>query len=196
MGFKFKQADTGSAGGFFNANKAADAGSRLLIRPTAFVPQKKLPFGNADVVEADVVDLDTSETYYRAEFTNKVVRDALKDEVSGAELFLFRLKHGNKAMLFENLTDAETQALAEAYLAGHPGFATGADRDAAEQAPTQNAPTPATAPVAAAAPQANPLQQAAAAFGDDVKKMARSVFDSLPPDAQQQVLATGVQVEG
>jgi hypothetical protein len=196
VGFKFKQADTGSGGDFFNANALADAGARLLVRPTAYVPKKSFPFGTADSVEADVVDLDTNRTFYRADIVKTVVRDALKEDFG--ELFLIRLKHGSKAMLFENLSDPETVQLAEAYLAGHPGFVTGQDREAAEAAAAngQSTPAPATTPVAQAAPQANPLQQAAAAFGDDVKKMARSVFESLPADAQAQVLATGVQVEG
>jgi hypothetical protein len=160
------------------------------------VPKKSFPFGTADSVEADVVDLDTNRTFYRADIVKTVVRDALREDFG--ELFLIRLKHGNKAMLFENLGDPETVQLAEAYLAAHPGFVTGQDREAAEAAAAngQSTPAPATTPAAQAAPQANPLQQAAAAFGDDVKKMARSVFESLPADAQAQVLATGVQVEG
>jgi len=190
MGFKFAQAETGG-GEFFSVKDLAANGHRVLVRPTAFVPNKN--FGGhftADSLEADVVDLDTNTAWYQVDIKNSVPMKAFKELLG--ELLLVRFSfgrkqvQGNPVVLFENLNDSETVGMAEVYLTANPGFQSGDDRLKA-QAEDNSAPS---------APKQDTVAQAAAAFSNDVKKMARSVFESLPADAQQQVLATGVQVEG
>lgn len=205
MGFKFKQAETGG-GDFFSVKDLAASGARVMVRPTQFVPQKN--FGGhftSDSLEADVVNLETGTAYYQVDIKNSVPMKGLKELIGDLALVRFsfgkKQVQGNPVILFENVTDDETVALANTYLGAHPGFETGEDRNrvqveelAAKQTVNQNAPTPTPAP--------DPVAQAAQAFvsagaasGDqNANTVSATVFAGLPPEAQQKMLASGVQV--
>jgi hypothetical protein len=202
MGFKFKQAETGG-GDFFSVKDLAASGARVMVRPTQFVPQKN--FGGhftSDSLEADVVNLETGTAYYQVDIKNSVPMKGLKELIGDLALVRFsfgrKQVQGNPVILFENVTDEETVALANTYLGAHPGFETGADRLASQveenQAPAQApAPAPATPDPVAQAAQA--FVSAGAASGDqNANTVSATVFAGLPPEAQQKMLASGVQV--
>jgi hypothetical protein len=204
MGFKFKQAETGG-GDFFNVKDLAASGARVMVRPTAFVPNKN--FGGhftTDSLEADVVNLDTGTAYYQVDIKNSVPMKGLKELIGDLALVRFsfgkKQVQGNPVVLFENVTDDETVALANTYLGAHPGFETGADRAAAAEGSVDTS-APVTVP-AQTAPTPDPVAQAAQAFvsagaasGDQgANTVSAAVFAGLPPEAQQKMLASGVQV--
>lgn len=198
--FKFGEADTGG-GAFFDIKNLATNGHPVLVRATAEVKNKDFKgHFKADVVEADMVDLETGDAWYLTDVKNTVPRKAFAEFVGGDPLlvkFTFGTKevNGSKVILFENLTgDPTAVAKAEAYLDSHPGFLSGADRDAylAEQDAKENGASKPSNPEAAAKAALGAL--GATTVTTEVKTIPKAIYDSLDAAGKAKLDADGYQV--
>ena len=153
MGFSFGNVET-PAGDFFDKKRAN--GHTLIVLPRVFEPGKKFPFGTADSVQADVVDLDDTDSkgqtavFYDSDQTGVLLVKAFKDFLG--QPLLIKFFKGNTAFLFENQADDPTaKAKADVFLSAHPEFLDGAGLKAhrdgkgsaangnvAQQVPAQN----------------------------------------------------------
>lgn len=111
-----------SSGG--DSVKPADLqGHLLIIKPVEYKTGIQTSLGEAEAIEVDVVDLDTSTEHTSVLFFNVALRSALKPNIGKSVLARIGqgvAKPGKSApwILIDATTDADAVAKATAYLAG------------------------------------------------------------------------------
>ena len=104
--------------------KPADLqGHLIIIKPVEYKTGIQTTLGEAEAIEVDLVDLDTSEEHTSVLFFNIALRSALKSNIGKSVLARIGqgvAKPGKSApwILIDATTDADAVAKATAYLAG------------------------------------------------------------------------------